>query len=71
MHFISGRRGQFLARKSSFFYATVDETWLEYPGHQKNDMGAKGAGPDRNHGETAVFAFGQKVKNGPKIRFLL
>ena len=32
---------------------------------------ANGAGPDRNYGETAIFEFGRKAKNGPKIRFLL
>ena len=32
---------------------------------------ANGAGPDRNYGETAVFALGRKAKNGPKIHFLL
>ena len=38
-------------------------------GTKKMIWGANGAGPDRNYGETAVFAFGRKAKNGPKSVF--
>jgi hypothetical protein len=46
----------------------MDAGWLSFA---KMIWGANGAGPDRNYGETAVFAFGRKAKNGPKIRFSL
>ena len=40
-------------------------------GHQKMTQNGNEAGPGPNYGETAVFAFCWKVKNGPKIRFSL